>query len=190
MQALGPVPSNLEDSDPDSHILLAARSPSLSSHWAQLQWVCSDGHYRVLFVAFSLGIGFFFTVLTLLNQLIQPLGYTNDDAGTFGSVFIVCGLVGAAVAGYAMERTKAYRMILKVGLVGCELSAFFLFAMLFKDNFAALLLAFALLGESPPLPPPFLPLAHGKSVSLLIGEGNIVRARACVQASVRCRCCR
>jgi hypothetical protein len=70
--------------------------------------------YVILLVSFSLGLGLFNTFLTLIYQIIEPWGYrsaaslnrtasyfvhSNNAAGTFGAVLIVCGLLGAASAG-------------------------------------------------------------------------------------------
>ena len=57
----------------------------------------NNRNYIVLFIAFSIGVGFFNSLLTLLDQIVAPHGYSNDDAGTFGAVFIALGLVGAGV---------------------------------------------------------------------------------------------
>ena len=71
---------------------------------------------------------------------------SNDDAGTFGAVFILSGLIGAGVVGKIMERTKAYKPLLRVGIVICCLATCFLLLMLFSDNFWPLCFAFAVLG--------------------------------------------
>lgn len=55
--------------------------------------------YVILLISFSLGLGLFNTFLTLIYQIIEPWGYSNNAAGTFGAVLIVCGLLGAASAG-------------------------------------------------------------------------------------------
>jgi len=73
---------------------------------------------------------------------------SNNDSGTFGAVFIVFGLIGAGVAGNLMERTRAYRTILKVGVGLCVCTTVLLVAMLFRNNFWPLLIAFGLLGLS------------------------------------------
>lgn len=59
----------------------------------------SNRDYVILFIAFSIGVGFFNSLMTLLNQIVSPFGYSNDDAGTFGAVFIVAGLIGAGIIG-------------------------------------------------------------------------------------------
>eukprot|EP01038_Epipyxis_sp_PR26KG_P009427 gene9427-12703_t len=106
----------------------------------------SNWNYLLLFASFSLGVGFFNSLLTLLNQIIAPHGYTNDDAGTFGAVFIVFGLVGAGVGGYVMEKTRAYRTILKAYIIISFLAALFFLFMLYSDNYWPLLISFGLLG--------------------------------------------
>ncbi|RYG64164.1 hypothetical protein EON64_14540 [archaeon] len=45
-----------------------------------------------------------------------------------------------------MEKTRAYKQILVVGLMCCVLAGLFFLCMLFSDNFAALLVSFAVLG--------------------------------------------
>eukprot|EP01031_Cornospumella_fuschlensis_P032395 gene32395-39173_t len=112
----------------------------------ELRLLYNNRDYYVLFTIFSIGVGFFNTLMTLLNQLIAPYGYSNDDAGTFGAVFIFCGLIGAGFMSYIMEKTRAYKQILVVGLVCCVLAGLFFLCMLFSDNFAALLVSFAVLG--------------------------------------------
>ncbi len=71
--------------------------------WESLKRDCwlllKNRDYIILFFAFSIGVGFFNSIMTLLNQIVGPYGYSNDDAGTFGAVFIFCGLAGAGVAG-------------------------------------------------------------------------------------------
>lgn len=59
----------------------------------------SNSNYVILLISFSLGLGLFNTFLTLIYQIIEPWGYSNNAAGTFGAVLIVCGLLGAASAG-------------------------------------------------------------------------------------------
>jgi hypothetical protein len=71
--------------------------------WESLKRDCwlllQNKDYIILFFAFSIGVGFFNSIMTLLNQIVGPFGYSNDDAGTFGAVFIFCGLGGAGIAG-------------------------------------------------------------------------------------------
>ena len=56
--------------------------------------------------------------------------------------------MGAGTAGQLMEKTRAYRTILKAGVGSCVFTTLFLVAMLFADNYWPLLVAFALFGLS------------------------------------------
>ncbi len=123
---------------------------------AEMKLLSKNKDYILLFLFFSVGVGFFNTILTLLNQIVEPYGYSNDDAGTFGAVFVFAGLFGAGVFGKVMENTKAYRPLLQLGIALCVLSTCLLLAMLYSNNFWPLTVAFAVLGNSPSLLPPFL----------------------------------
>lgn len=69
-------------------------------------WLLMENRdYLILLLSFSVGLGLFNSILTLIYQIISPYGYSNDDAGTFGAVLIVCGLVGAAVTGFSRPRS-------------------------------------------------------------------------------------
>ena len=60
----------------------------------------------------------------------------------------MCGLIGAGIAGKLMEKTRAYRTILKAGVGLCVCTTVFLVAMLFSNNYWPLLIAFGMLGMS------------------------------------------
>lgn len=103
--------------------------------------------YVILFFVFSVGIGFFEAVMTLLNQIISPYGYSNADAGTLSVVFIVAGTVGASINGVVMKQTKAYRTILLVAMVACFLASLFFLCMLYSDNYWPLMISMAIIGK-------------------------------------------
>lgn len=127
-----------------------SNASTLDSTWALVKretiLLSQNKAYIILFSVFSIGVGFFNSILTLLNQLVQPFGYSNDDAGTFGAVFIVAGLVGAGIAGKILETTKAYKTSLKVGITLCVLAITFMLLMLFSNNFWPLCVAFGIMG--------------------------------------------
>lgn len=60
-------------------------------------------------------------------------------------------LTAARTAGTLMERTKAYRPILKGGILFSLMSILFFLAMLYSDNFWPLLVTFGLMGNASPL---------------------------------------
>lgn len=173
------IESNVEVNNDNS-------TPESADHYSsfkqELTMLFTDRNFVILFTVFSLGLGLFNALLTLLFQFIQPYGYSNDDAGNFGAAFIVAGLIGSALAGWILNKYKRYNLTLKVYIVlvvtailvfVCELSA---------NNLVPLLIAFIYLGATMlPLLPIFMetcaettyPVSEDVSVGALLVGGNI-----------------
>jgi len=81
---------------------------------AEARKLFASRDYTLLFLAFGLGLALFNTLLTLMNGILEPCGYSEDDAGNFAAVLIGAGMVGAGIAGYIMDTYHAYRPLLKV----------------------------------------------------------------------------
>lgn len=62
----------------------------------------------LLIVPFSVYVGLFNSVSSLLNQIMMPYGFSSDEAGIAGALLIVVGLVGSAVASPILDRTKTF----------------------------------------------------------------------------------
>jgi FLVCR family MFS transporter 7 len=149
----------------------------------ELRALSRDPDYRTLWVSFSLGTGMFNAVITLVNQLVQKRGYSNDDAGTCGVVLILVGLVGAGLVSVLLEKTRKYREIVQYGFSGCSVAMVLLCCMLRPDNLGGLVFSFALLGLVllPMLPAAYetsveltYPLSADLSVGLLLVGGNVL----------------
>lgn len=63
---------------------------------------------------FSLAVGAFVALITLMEQILSPQGYSANDAGLVSAVLIVCGIVGAAITGPILDITRSYKLILAV----------------------------------------------------------------------------
>ncbi|KAJ5280907.1 Major facilitator superfamily domain general substrate transporter [Penicillium angulare] len=64
--------------------------------------------FWLIFVAFSIYVGFFNSVSSLLNQILEPHGFSETEAGIAGAILIVVGLVTAAVISPITDRYKHY----------------------------------------------------------------------------------
>lgn len=53
---------------------------------------------------------------TLLNQIVTPYGYSNDDAGFMGVAMIVGGLIGAIAMAIFVDKTKLHKLAIKTSL--------------------------------------------------------------------------
>lgn len=139
--------------------------------------------YMILLLGFSLGLALFNAITTLLYQLIEPSGYSSEDAGIFGAVIIVAGLFNAFLAGVIMDKTHAYRLILKILLIGACGSGIYFIIILRPNFYYPLAAAIGLMGFFllPLLPVSFecavectYPIRAEWSTGLLMCTGNIL----------------
>ena len=76
-------------------------TPSDGDSWDQVTkeflLLMRNRDYVILLISFSVGLGLFNAFLTLIYQIIEPHGYSNDDAGTFAAILILFGLIGAGI---------------------------------------------------------------------------------------------
>jgi len=70
--------------------------------------------FYLVFFTFSVYTGFFNAFTSLLNQILYPYGYTEDEAGICGAVLIVVGLVACAITSPIIDRTHAYLLGIKI----------------------------------------------------------------------------
>ncbi|UPK96547.1 hypothetical protein LCI18_007482 [Fusarium solani-melongenae] len=68
----------------------------------------------LILIPFSIYVGFFNSLSSLLNQMMEPYGFSDDEAGIGGAVLIVVGLVAAAISSPILDRTKSFLLALKV----------------------------------------------------------------------------
>ncbi|CAL5874713.1 uncharacterized protein PFLUO_LOCUS9014 [Penicillium psychrofluorescens] len=64
--------------------------------------------FWLILIAFSVYVGFFNSVSSLLNQILSPHGFSETEAGIAGGILIVVGLVVAAIVSPLTDRYKHY----------------------------------------------------------------------------------
>ena len=106
----------------------------------------TNRHYLILLFCFSMGLAIFNAVTILLYQLIESTGYSSSDAGVFGAVIIIAGLINAFIVGVIMDRTHAYRLILKVLSTGACASGIYFILILQPDEYYPLVISIGLMG--------------------------------------------
>jgi len=98
-------------------------SPTMLGHIATNgKRLLQNGNFLILCGAFGFGLGLVNSILTLIEQLVKPIGYDSDQAGIFGSVFLGFGLAGAILMGILLEITHSYRGCFKFGVVSSSIS--------------------------------------------------------------------
>lgn len=83
-------------------------TPSPKSIKKDIQILVRSVEFWLLFISFSVYVGFFNAFSSLLNQILEPYGFTEDGAGIAGAVLIVVGLVFAAVISPFNDKYKFY----------------------------------------------------------------------------------
>ncbi|KAJ6191720.1 major facilitator superfamily domain-containing protein [Bipolaris maydis] len=59
-------------------------------------------------------VGLFNAFSSLMNQILYPYGYSEDEAGICGAVLILTGLVACAIVSPIVDRTHAYLSSIKI----------------------------------------------------------------------------
>jgi MFS transporter, FLVCR family, MFS-domain-containing protein 7 len=91
------------------------RSPSHRTLFDDLSLLSKSPEFYLLFIPFSVFVGFFNAFSSLLNQILLPYGdpYTEDMAGIAGAILIVVGLVFSAVTSPLCDKYKFYLAYIK-----------------------------------------------------------------------------
>lgn len=72
----------------------------------------TDRAYVVLFLCYSVNVGAFQALATLVSQLTSPFGYSPGESGLMGALVVIAGVFSAGIIGKLMDRFKAYTIIL------------------------------------------------------------------------------
>lgn len=70
--------------------------------------------FMLVFIAFGVYVGFFNAVSSLINQIFEPYGFTETDAGIAGAILIFVGLGASAIVSPFVDRTKQYLPTIKL----------------------------------------------------------------------------
>ncbi|RKP22296.1 major facilitator superfamily domain-containing protein [Syncephalis pseudoplumigaleata] len=102
--------------------------------------------FWALTVLFGSLVGAFSALTGLLNNIVIPYGYSDDDAGIFGAATILAGLIGAGMVGVYIDRTGKHKQVARIMLpftaatfIGC------IFAVR-EDAYVVCVVVFALVG--------------------------------------------
>ena len=70
--------------------------------------------FWLLFIPFSIYVGFFNATSSLVNQIFEPYGLSETEAGIAGGILILVGLIASAIVSPIIDRTKAYVITIKI----------------------------------------------------------------------------
>jgi len=136
-----------------------------------LKRLAFDKNFWILCIIFGFALGAYNTLATVLNEILKPFGYTDQQSGILGALVIVLGLVGSAVAGIVVDKTHWYKATIIVCLLGGTGAGVMMTLCLRPDNFILLAVSGAFLGFSiTPVIPIGLELAT--EISFPLGEAT------------------
>jgi MFS transporter, FLVCR family, MFS-domain-containing protein 7 len=75
---------------------------------AELRTLSRSLEFFLIGIPFMVYVGFFNAFSSLINQILSPYSFSEDEAGIAGAILIVVGLLTAAVTSPIMDRTHAY----------------------------------------------------------------------------------
>ncbi|EMD68162.1 hypothetical protein COCSADRAFT_33125 [Bipolaris sorokiniana ND90Pr] len=70
--------------------------------------------FYIVFLTFGVYVGLFNAFSSLMNQILYPYGYSEDEAGICGAVLIITGLVACAIVSPIVDRTHAYLSAVRI----------------------------------------------------------------------------
>lgn len=76
--------------------------------------MCRTLELWLILIPFAIYVGFFNSISSLLNQMMSPYGFSDDEAGIGGAILIVVGLVTAAVTSPILDRTKKFLLAFRI----------------------------------------------------------------------------
>jgi hypothetical protein len=80
------------------------KTPLAEAFWR----LVSTLEFWLIFIPFSVYVGFFNSISSLLNQILAPYGYSESQAGIAGGILIIAGLIAAAILSPITDRFKHY----------------------------------------------------------------------------------
>ncbi|KAF5024304.1 hypothetical protein F66182_3634 [Fusarium sp. NRRL 66182] len=107
------APAFLVPAKPPSPVGPAAETPKLSLR-ESVKVLTGSLELWLILLPFAVFVGFFNSISSLLNQMLTPYGFSDDEAGIGGAVLIVVGLVAAAISSPIMDRTKSFLFVIKI----------------------------------------------------------------------------
>lgn len=90
-----------------------------------------------------IGLGIFNGLNTWIEGIIKPRGFSPDQAGTLGAVFLISGIVGAFIMPLISDRQRKRRRFLLIGILGALPG---LIGITYATNYGLLLLSAFVMG--------------------------------------------
>ncbi|KAI5281529.1 hypothetical protein KEM54_003222 [Ascosphaera aggregata] len=95
---------------PPSPVVASEKTPLRQS----LRQLAKSPEFLVIWIAFSIYVGLFNAFSSVINQVLQPHGFSEDESGIAGAVLIFVGLGAAAIVSPFTDYHKHYLLTVKI----------------------------------------------------------------------------
>ncbi|OBT56206.1 hypothetical protein VE04_02862 [Pseudogymnoascus sp. 24MN13] len=93
-------------------------SPSSTEHKLDIipsiKTLFKSPEFIMMLIPYTVYVGLFNSISSLLNQMLSPYGFTEEEAGLGGAFFTVAGLVAAAISSPILDRSKKFLLAIKI----------------------------------------------------------------------------
>eukprot|EP00042_Codosiga_hollandica_P028105 m.145532 g.145532 ORF g.145532 m.145532 type:complete len:479 (-) comp52679_c0_seq2:90-1526(-) len=104
--------------------------------------------YLVLMIAFGALYGSVSSILTLMEQIMASVNYSDQQTGLVSAIMYGTGLIGATVVGFIVDSTKRFKESLKICAVLAVASCVLLVVTLEPNSYSMVLISSSLIGIS------------------------------------------
>ncbi|KAM5341300.1 hypothetical protein ACJ41O_014331 [Fusarium nematophilum] len=186
------LPAYFMPAGPPTPVAPSTETPRLSLR-ASLQVTVRSPELCLILVPFAFYVACFSSASSLLNQVLKPYGFSDNEAGIGGGLLIIVGLFAAAITSHIVDRTKKFLLVIKfiIPLIAiCYLvliwipetrsvhGAYVTLAMLGASSFSLVPVALEYLAElSHPISPEVMSVVAWSGGQLL-GGGFILASKA------------
>ncbi|KAK4127221.1 MFS general substrate transporter [Parathielavia appendiculata] len=115
ISSISAIPSFFIPSHPPSPPAPSCETPKLPLR-ASAKLLFKQLEFWLLILPFAVYVGLFNSLSSLINQILLPHGYTDEEAGIAGAILIVVGLVASAAISPVIDRTKSYLLAIRVAV--------------------------------------------------------------------------
>lgn len=129
----------------------------------ELVLLCKNKSYVSMVISFCMMYGVYTSLGAIINNLVDPFGYTPVDSSIFGATLIFFGLVGSAIASYYLDKTHKYLLILRISVFGSLISSIGMMFTLPTESTLMMTVNIAVLGL---FLIPIIPIGYSFSIEL------------------------
>lgn len=129
----------------------------------ELTLLFKNKNYVAMVVSFNMLYGVYTCLGAIINNLVDPFGYTPVDSSIFGATLIFFGLIGSAGASFYLDKTQKYLQMLRISVFGTFISSLCILFTLPTQSTVLLSINIAILGL---FLIPIIPISYSFSVEL------------------------